>query len=183
MAKPTPKRFDPSEVPALAAAVVKVDRFPYLATIDGDQPRLRPVSPRRGRPLAELAAIVVLELRRKELALTTVMVQGSRQGFIGRQWNIGSQEADQIVPRLVREGLALERTQQVSGLGITLQTPNSVGKRGTDVTRSQACGATGMRICIQEALGQDVYEQGGVATGQWQRPIQRDPEFVETGRG
>ena len=47
MAKPTPKRFDPGEVPALAAAVVKADRFPYLATIDGDQPRLRPVSPVR----------------------------------------------------------------------------------------------------------------------------------------
>ena len=47
MAKPTPKLFDPGEVLALAAAVVKADRFPYLATIDGDQPRLRPVSPVR----------------------------------------------------------------------------------------------------------------------------------------
>ena len=47
MAKPTPKLFDPGEVSALAAAVVKADRFPYLATIDGDQPRLRPVSPVR----------------------------------------------------------------------------------------------------------------------------------------
>ena len=47
MAKPTPKRFDPGEVPALAAAVIKADRFPYLATLDGDQPRLRPVSPVR----------------------------------------------------------------------------------------------------------------------------------------
>ena len=47
MSKPTPKLFDPGEVPALAAAVVEADRFPYLATIDGDQPRLRPVSPVR----------------------------------------------------------------------------------------------------------------------------------------
>lgn len=47
MAKPTPKLFDPGEVLALAVAVVKADRFPYLATIDGDQPRLRPVSPVR----------------------------------------------------------------------------------------------------------------------------------------
>ncbi len=47
MAKPTPKLFDPGEVSALAAAVVEADRFPYLATIDGDQPRLRPVSPVR----------------------------------------------------------------------------------------------------------------------------------------
>jgi general stress protein 26 len=29
----------------LALSVVAADRFPYLATIDGDQPRLRPVSP------------------------------------------------------------------------------------------------------------------------------------------
>ena len=47
MPQPTPKPVDPDELPALAAAVVKADRFPYLATIDGDQPRLRPVSPVR----------------------------------------------------------------------------------------------------------------------------------------
>ena len=47
MTKPTPEPFDPSQVLALASAVVKADRFPYLATIDGDQPRLRPVSPVR----------------------------------------------------------------------------------------------------------------------------------------
>ena len=32
-------------VPELARAVVAADRFPMLATIDGEQPRLRPVSP------------------------------------------------------------------------------------------------------------------------------------------
>jgi general stress protein 26 len=48
MAKqPTPKPVDPAEVPALAAAVMKEARFPQLATIDGDQPRVRPVSPVR----------------------------------------------------------------------------------------------------------------------------------------
>jgi general stress protein 26 len=31
----------------LARAVIAADRFPYLATADGDQPRLRPVSPVR----------------------------------------------------------------------------------------------------------------------------------------
>ena len=45
MNKPQPKPVDPSEVLELATAVVQADRFPYLATIDGDQPRLRPVSP------------------------------------------------------------------------------------------------------------------------------------------
>ena len=47
MSKPTPEPVDPAKVTELALAVVRADRFPHLATIDGDQPRLRPVSPVR----------------------------------------------------------------------------------------------------------------------------------------
>ena len=47
MPKPTPKPLTPEALPELAAAVIKADRFPHLATLDGDQPRLRPVSPVR----------------------------------------------------------------------------------------------------------------------------------------
>jgi general stress protein 26 len=47
MAKPTPEAVDPTRLVELALAVVQADRFPHLATIDGDQPRLRPVSPVR----------------------------------------------------------------------------------------------------------------------------------------
>src|SRR5919198_2210753 len=47
MAKPAPEPVDPARVTDLALAVVRADRFPHLATIDGDQPRLRPVSPVR----------------------------------------------------------------------------------------------------------------------------------------
>ncbi len=47
MAKPTPKPIQPDELLQLALAVVRTDRFPCLATMDGDQPRLRPVSPVR----------------------------------------------------------------------------------------------------------------------------------------
>ena len=47
MTKPIPTPLDPAKVLELARAVVQADRFPYLATIDGDQPRLRPVSPVR----------------------------------------------------------------------------------------------------------------------------------------
>ena len=47
MSKPTPQSVEPGEVRALAEAVLKADRFPYLASIDGDQPRVRPVSPVR----------------------------------------------------------------------------------------------------------------------------------------
>ncbi len=45
MTQPRPKAIEPDEVLRLAREVVEADRFPYLATIDGDQPRLRPVSP------------------------------------------------------------------------------------------------------------------------------------------
>lgn len=45
MSKPLPQPVDPAAVPDLARAVVAADRFPMLATIDGEQPRLRPVSP------------------------------------------------------------------------------------------------------------------------------------------
>src|SRR5437899_12256844 len=47
MPKPQPKPIDPSELRTLALGVVAADRFPHLASIDGDQPRLRPVSPVR----------------------------------------------------------------------------------------------------------------------------------------
>jgi general stress protein 26 len=45
--KPTPKPVDAQDLPALARAVMETARFPFLATADGDQPRLRPVSPVR----------------------------------------------------------------------------------------------------------------------------------------
>lgn len=47
MTRPHVEPITPGEVPKLARAVVAEDRFPYLATIDGDQPRVRPVSPVR----------------------------------------------------------------------------------------------------------------------------------------
>jgi len=47
MSKPTPKPIDVSELRSIAAAVIKADRFPTLATLDGDQARVRPVSPVR----------------------------------------------------------------------------------------------------------------------------------------
>jgi general stress protein 26 len=45
--KPAPESFDAAELVGRALAVIRADRFPHLATIDGDQPRLRPVSPVR----------------------------------------------------------------------------------------------------------------------------------------
>ena len=47
MTKPTPEPIDPQRLRDLALEVMKAARFPSLATIDGDRPRVRPVSPVR----------------------------------------------------------------------------------------------------------------------------------------
>ena len=75
MNRPQPRPFDPHELSALAHQVLTHDRFPCLATCDGDQPRLRPVSPvktdgftvwianlRSYRKTAEIAANPKVEL-------------------------------------------------------------------------------------------------------------------------
>jgi general stress protein 26 len=59
MTKPAPLPIDPARLVALALAVVKTDRFPDLATMDGDQPRVRPVSPVR----TDLFTVYVANLR------------------------------------------------------------------------------------------------------------------------
>ena len=43
--KPEPEPLDTSRLVELALEVIQRDKFPMLATADGDQPRLRPVSP------------------------------------------------------------------------------------------------------------------------------------------
>ena len=45
MTRPEPKAIDPGRARELALGVLTRDRFPYLATVEGDQPRVRPVSP------------------------------------------------------------------------------------------------------------------------------------------
>lgn len=47
MNRPTPEPVDPAKLRELALKVLAADPFPELATIDGDQPRVRPVSPVR----------------------------------------------------------------------------------------------------------------------------------------
>jgi len=47
LTRPAPEPVRPEQVADLARAVVRADRFPVLATIDGDHPRVRPVSPVR----------------------------------------------------------------------------------------------------------------------------------------
>ena len=44
---PSPAPIEPGKVPELALEVIQRAKFPMLATVDGDQPHLRPVSPVR----------------------------------------------------------------------------------------------------------------------------------------
>jgi uncharacterized pyridoxamine 5'-phosphate oxidase family protein len=43
--RPEPEPIDPDALPALARATMVAAKFPMLATVDGGQPRVRPVSP------------------------------------------------------------------------------------------------------------------------------------------
>ena len=45
MNKPQPKPIAPEQLVELALEVMRAARFPDLATLDGNQPRVRPVSP------------------------------------------------------------------------------------------------------------------------------------------
>lgn len=45
MPPPPVKPVDPAELPALAQATMRAAKFPMLSSMDGDQPRVRPVSP------------------------------------------------------------------------------------------------------------------------------------------
>jgi general stress protein 26 len=47
MTRPTPEPIDAQHLADLAAKTMRAARFPFLATMDGEQPRVRPVSPVR----------------------------------------------------------------------------------------------------------------------------------------
>ena len=44
MPQPRPEPVSPEQLPELVRAVLKAHRFPMLATLDGDQPRVRPIT-------------------------------------------------------------------------------------------------------------------------------------------
>ena len=60
MARPQEEPVDPARVRELALAVMRGARFPFLATVDAGQPRLRPVSPVR----TEGFTVFIANLRR-----------------------------------------------------------------------------------------------------------------------
>ncbi len=68
MTTPAPQPIDPHQVRQLALNVIAADRFPHLATIDGDQPRLRPVSPVRTHGFTVYVANLKLYHKTAEIA-------------------------------------------------------------------------------------------------------------------
>lgn len=60
MMNPSEPPLSPAETRRLALVVLQSARFPFLATVDGNQPRLRPVSPLR----IDGFTVVVASLRR-----------------------------------------------------------------------------------------------------------------------
>jgi general stress protein 26 len=68
MTKPTPTPIEPARARELALAIIAADRFPMLATIDGDQPRLRPVSPVRTEGFTVYVANLRMYHKTQEIA-------------------------------------------------------------------------------------------------------------------
>ena len=60
MKQPLDAPLTPGQARQQALAVLEADRFPFLATVDGNQPRLRPVSPVR----TDAFTVYVANLRR-----------------------------------------------------------------------------------------------------------------------
>jgi general stress protein 26 len=105
MTKPTPQPLDPAHLTDLALAVVQADRFPYLASVAGDQPCLRPVSPvrtdgftvyvanlRRYGKTAEIAANPKVELgyldeRHNQVRITGVAEVVTDRAVLQQVWD------------------------------------------------------------------------------------------------
>ena len=68
MSKPEPKSIDPAKLRELALGVIAADRFPHLATIAADQPRVRPVSPVRSDGFMIYVANLRLYHKTEEIA-------------------------------------------------------------------------------------------------------------------
>jgi general stress protein 26 len=105
MTRPTPEPVNPGELVNLALGVMAADRFPDLATVDGDQPRLRPVSPvrtdrftvyvanlRRYGKTTEIAANPKVELcyldgKHDQVRITGVAEVVTEQGVLQEIWD------------------------------------------------------------------------------------------------
>ena len=68
MAKPESEPIDPAQLPELAQSVMSEAKFPMLSSIDGNQPRLRPVSPVKTDGFTVYVANLKVYHKTKEIA-------------------------------------------------------------------------------------------------------------------
>src|SRR6478752_344733 len=105
MTKPIPQAVTPEKARSRACEIVMSDRAPLLATIDGDQPRLRPVSPvktdgftiyvanlRRYHKTQEIAAnpkveICYLDICHDQVRITGVAEVITERSILQEIWN------------------------------------------------------------------------------------------------
>lgn len=105
MTRPQPEPIPPEELVEKAFAVMRGARFPQLATLDGDQPRVRPISPVRTdgftvyvanlrgyHKTAEIAAnprveLCYLDERHDQVRITGVAEVVGDQGLLQEIWD------------------------------------------------------------------------------------------------
>ena len=112
MARPVPETIPPEELPERARGVIRGDRFPFLATVDGNLPRVRPVtlsweegfqiffvSLRRFHKTVELAAnpnaeLCFMDEKHDQVRVTGVAEVVTERALLQRAW-----DQDPLLPR------------------------------------------------------------------------------------
>ena len=112
MSKPAPAPVRPEDLPELARAVIRGDKFPFLATVDGKEPRVRPVtlswedgfriyfvSLRRFHKTVELAAnpnaeVCFMDEKHDQVRVAGVAEIVTERPLLERAWN-----QDPLLPR------------------------------------------------------------------------------------
>ena len=149
MTRPMPEPVDPARLVELALAVLEADRFPYLATIDGDQPRVRPVSPVR----TDGFTVYAVSLDGGGLAEFPNAVRDN--GLADRVADaMGVPSQHFVVPAVV---LAKPSTREVVPVGFGAMTMDEMADRVAMVVRVRDNGAgRSSRSAVAALLGRDV---------------------------
>ena len=160
LSRPPPEPIEPAKLKELALAVMKAARFPQLATIDGDQPRVRPVSPVR----TEEFTIYVANLRSYH---KTVEIEANPNVELCYL----SEEHDQV--RITGRAIASDRPCLApSRSGTRTRCASSTSARSTTPEADRFIGIDPQRVRSHEGMG------FGDTTRLRSRRRAADPRFV-----
>jgi general stress protein 26 len=114
MPRPAPETIDPEKLPELARGVIRAGKFPLLATMDGDWPRVRPmtlsweegfttyyVSLRRFHKTVELAANPKVEVCFLDEHHSQVRISGIAEIVTDAALRERAWKQDPLVPRFL----------------------------------------------------------------------------------